>query len=164
MYVPDSTLIILPLLYLTAVAATLASLFFEKVFCCCCSCWNSAGQHVGVYDPQHPDKEYKLEDGEVVEVIESDSEIEDVETVSVVIHPQEDPKAPEEFSDVTELGPEEIQENINEKAKDNVLDVATSVTLSSDSATISEDAVSFDDKEENGDIKLKVINLDKSSQ
>ena len=59
-------LYILP--YLAAVALTLATIYFDKLSSCCCQCWTSAGEYVGVFDPEHPDKEFKLGDGEVVEV------------------------------------------------------------------------------------------------
>ena len=49
--------------WLAAVSCTFAVLYFEKIFCCCCSCWNSAEEYIGVYDPENPDKEFKLENG-----------------------------------------------------------------------------------------------------
>ena len=54
--------------YPAAVAMTMTTIYFEDIFYFCCQCWNSAGEYVGVFDPEHPDKEFKLENGEVVEV------------------------------------------------------------------------------------------------
>ena len=69
-FVSVSTLvlaIVLPL-YIIATLVTLSTLYFHKIFSCCCSCWNSPEDYVGVFDPEQPDKQFKLENGEVVEV------------------------------------------------------------------------------------------------
>ena len=68
----DIFIYILP--YLAAVALTLATIYFDKISSYCCQCWTSAGEYVGVYDPEQPDKEFKLENGEVVEVTNEDKE------------------------------------------------------------------------------------------
>merc|ERR1712062_872566 len=99
--------------------------------CCCCSCWNSASHHVGVYDPQHPDKEFKLENGDVVEINDSDGEIEDDQTVSVVINTQNVLTQEDGSFDVVLLDKADMKEDVNEIAVDHVLDIDTSVTLSS---------------------------------
>ena len=61
--------------YIISVILTLACLYFDKIFCCCCQCWNSAEEYVGVYDPQQSDLEFKIENGEVVEVIKEEISI-----------------------------------------------------------------------------------------
>ena len=47
-------------------------LYFEKCFPCCCSCWSGTGSYVGVFDICNPDKEFKLHNGEVVQVDDDD--------------------------------------------------------------------------------------------
>jgi len=56
------------LFYIISIFLTFGALYFEKIFCCCCACWNSGARHIGVFDVDHPDQEFVFEDGKVKEV------------------------------------------------------------------------------------------------
>ena len=70
-----NTTFILVVPRIIAASLALLSLYFEKCFPCCCSCWSGTGSYVGVFDICNPDKEFKLHNGEVVPVDDDEPEI-----------------------------------------------------------------------------------------
>ena len=63
------------LLFVLTLILAISFMYFDYIFCCCCNCFLAATQQLSVYDPNHPERKLKLQDGKIVEDKERDEEL-----------------------------------------------------------------------------------------
>ena len=63
------------LLFVLTLILAIGFIYFDYIFCCCCNCFLAATQQLSVYDPNHPERKLKLQDGKIVEDKEREEEL-----------------------------------------------------------------------------------------